>query len=243
MILVFDIGNTNIHIGIYRNGNLIYTQNWLTKDGLNKNFINKLFYKNEIVGVGIASVVPQMSKVLCKYLMQFSIKPFLINANIRMPVKIAYNSLGADRIANINGGYIRYKDDLIISSLGTAITLDVVTKIGNHIGGIIMPGPDIQFWSLSQRTVLIKNIQLKSQTRLLGKNTNECIQSGVLNGVKFSIEKFVEAIKKIYKKNYRLVVTGGWAERLSNLTRMTIQYDKDLTLYGVYQLFKQNVKD
>ncbi len=243
MILILDIGNTNIHIGYYKNEKLIQTQT-LPKAGMNKKLLKGLLYKKSIEGVGVASVVPSLDQKIYRFFSRdFSINVFFINAKIKMPVKIAYNNLGADRIANINGAYIRYKGDLIIFSFGTAVTGDVILKNGIHRGGLIIPGLQTQMWSLKQKTALIKNVHLKKSTPLLGKNTNDCVQTGIINGIKFSIEGFIAKIKKVYKRDFLVIATGGWAKRLCFLVPEIDKCDHHLTLYGIYQLYKQNVKD
>ncbi|MEO0136520.1 MAG: type III pantothenate kinase [candidate division WOR-3 bacterium] len=242
MICTFDIGNTNVHIGLYQNGCLVYTQRWRTQQGFERKIIGRLLAKREIEGVAIASVVPNVSKMLTQYLRsRFGIKPFFINARIKMPVKIAYGNLGPDRIAAINGGYLRYHDNIIIFSLGTAITGDVVTEEGIHCGGIILPGPDTQLWSLTQKTALISKISLNGRFNLLGKNTTGCVRSGILNSTKFTIERFIEEIKNNYKKQYRTIITGGWAPRFAHLITGIDRVDEDLILYGIFQLYQKNV--
>ncbi|MCX7994229.1 MAG: type III pantothenate kinase [candidate division WOR-3 bacterium] len=244
MILTFDIGNTNIHIGFYQDDQLIGTKKWCLRNGLNKKVLNGLCGRKRVEGAAIASVVPELSHILGKYLKEkFALKPFFVNATVKMPVKIAYNTLGADRIANINGGYLRYGGDLIIFSFGTAITGDVVSKEGFHLGGIILPGPETQLWSLNQRTALVKNVSLNGPIKLLGKSTVECVRTGILNSTKFSIERFVKEIKKNYKRDYRIIITGGWAKRFSKLITGIDWFDEYLTIYGIYELYKKNTRD
>ncbi len=244
MILIFDIGNTNIHIGYYRDDKLIQTKKWRTANGLNNKLLKNLIFKKSIEGVGVASVVPLLNQKLSGFFLNnYFIKPFLVSAKIKMPVKIAYKNLGADRIANINGAYIRYKCDLIIFSFGTAITGDVVLKNGVHKGGLIMPGVETQLWSLKKKTALIKNVHLEKCLSLLGKSTNGCVQSGIINGIKFSVEGFISRIKKLYKRNFQVIATGGWASRLCQIISGIDNCDNYLTIYGIHQLYKQNVKD
>ncbi|MEO0095101.1 MAG: type III pantothenate kinase [candidate division WOR-3 bacterium] len=244
MILVFDIGNSNIHIGLYDKGKLRKIKICPRKDGLPENFLKKSFIKKNIKGAGIASVVPEMNYELSRFLKKnFAINPFFVNYKIRMPVIIAYKNLGADRIANINGAYIRYKSDLIVFSIGTAITGDVVSKTGIHYGGLIMPGFETQLWSLRQKTALIKKVALGNSAPLLGKNTNECVLSGIINGIKFSVEGFIAKTRRIYKKDFLIIATGGNADKFCQLMPGIDKCDTDLTIYGIYQLYRQNVKN
>lgn len=244
MILTFDIGNTNIHVGYYKNEKLIQTRNWRTENGFNNKMLKYLTDNKPIEGVSIASVVPSLNQKLYRFFLnKYHIKVFFVNAKIKMPVKIAYDNIGSDRVANINGAYIRYKSDLIIFSFGTAVTGDVVLKHGMHMGGLIIPGIDTQIWSLKQKTALLKNIHLQKSPPLLGKSTNSCIQTGIINGIKFSVEGFITEIKKIYKRDFKVIATGGWAKRFCSLISEIDRCDNDLTFFGIYQLYRQNVKD
>ncbi len=244
MILIFDIGNTNIHLGYYKNDKLIQTKKWRTENGLNNKFLKNLIDKKSIEGVGVASVVPSLNQKLYNFFRNdYFIEAFFISAKITMPVKIAYDNLGSDRIANINGAYIRYKTDLIIFSFGTAITGDVILKNGIHKGGLIMPGIETQLWSLKQKTALIRNVHLEKSPPLLGKTTNECVQTGIINEIKFSVEGFIAKIKKTYKRDFKVITTGGWATRFCHLISGIDKCDSHLTFFGIYQLYKQNVKD
>lgn len=242
MILTIDIGNTNIHIGLHHYEKMVRSKNYKTKHRIDKEFFRELFRTHNIEGAGIASVVPTLGRKLTSYLVKnFDIKLIVVCAALKMPVKIAYKNLGPDRIANIAGGFIRYHRNLIILSFGTAITCDVVLKNGIHSGGIILPGPETQFWSLKQRTALLKNTNFKLPSSILGTNTNECIQSGIINGIKFSIQGFIHKIKKTTGRKYKIIATGGGAQKMINLIPEIDYYDPNLTHYGILKLYYYNV--
>lgn len=242
MILTIDIGNTNIHIGLHHQEKMFLNNKYATKYGIDKRFFSNLCRTKNIEGIGIASVVPTLGKKMTRYFKKdFGIKPLVVCSALKMPVKIAYKNLGADRIANIVGGFIRYHSNLIILSFGTAITCDVILKDATHLGGIILPGLETQLWSLKQRTALLKNIQLESSNSiLLGKNTNECIRSGIINGTKFGIQGFIQRIKKTTGKHYKIIATGGDAKKLSGIIPEIDIYDQDLIHYGILNLYYYN---
>jgi len=242
MILILDIGNTNIHMGLYHNETMVRVDKWATKNGFDKKFFRDLLCNKDIEGVGIASVIPALNQRLNNYLEKnFGIKPLFVCSTLKMPVKIGYKNLGADRIANIVAGFIRYHQDLMVFAFGTAITGDVVSKNGIHLGGLILPGLETQLWSLNQRTALIKNNPIEVPAKLFGKNTNECVQSGIVNGTKFSIQGLIREIKKRTKKNYKIIATGGGGKKMAHLIPEINKYDRDLTLYGILRLYYYNV--
>lgn len=242
MILTIDIGNTNIHIGFYHNEKMVVYKKWATENGIDKKNFRALLDNKNIEGIGIASVVPVLSSQLILYLEKnLGMKPVVVCPTIKIPVKIAYRNLGADRIANVVGGFMRYRNNLIIISFGTAITCDVVTKEAIHLGGVIIPGIKTQLWGLKQRTALLKNVQLKPPIKILGKNTNECICSGIINGTRFSIQGFIREIKKIIGSNYKIIATGGGGKKIIDYLSEIDSFDEDLTHYGILKLYYNNV--
>ncbi len=241
MILTIDIGNTNIHIGLYYQEKMVMNKKYARKYGIDKKFFQNLYRTKNIEGVGIASVVPILGNKLTSYFKKsFGIEPIVVCSTLKMPVKIAYKNLGADRIANIVGGFTRYHRNLIILSFGTAITCDVILKNAIHLGGIILPGLKTQLWSLKQRTALLKNIHLEQPTSILGKNTNECIRSGIINGIKFGIQGFIQKIKRTTGKHYKIIATGGDVKKISGLIPEIDTYDHDLIHYGILNLYYYN---
>lgn len=243
MILTLDVGNTNIHMGVYQNERLVIAELMKTKDYYDNNRLRRLFRRYDIEGVGIASVVPALNRNLRECLEKnYNIKPFFISSRLKLPVKIAYGKLGADRIANISAGFFRYHTDLIIFSFGTAVTGDVVLKKRVHLGGIIMPGIATQLWSLSQRTALAHYTSLSGQISYLGKNTRECVQSGVLYGMIFSIRGFVRKIENDTKTKFKIIATGGWGKMMAKVVPEINKYDQDMTLYGIAKLYYYNAQ-
>ncbi|MGB9720799.1 MAG: type III pantothenate kinase [bacterium] len=242
MILTLDVGNTNIHIGVYQNEKLIRVDLMKTQKYFDKSLFRKLFHKYDIECVGIASVVPALNRNLSRYFeKKHNIKPLFVGPKLHLPVKIAYKTLGADRIANISAGFFRYHTDFIIFAFGTAITGDVVSKKGIHLGGMIMPGIETQLWSLNQRTSLVKCTSLSARTSYLGKNTCECVQSGIFCGIMFSIQGF---IKKFGEENrYKVIATGGWGRKMTRVIPEIDRYDPDLTLYGIVKLCHYNAQE
>jgi type III pantothenate kinase len=242
MILTLDVGNTNIHFGLYKNNRLTKTG----KISLLKSLAEKKFLKDvpgqcSIEGVAIASVVPSLNPKFARYFKkEMRIDPLFVTPKLKMPVKIAYPSIGADRIANINAGFLRYHCNLLIFSFGTAVTGDVVSKNGLHSGGVILPGLETQLWSLHQRTALIKQIALKPPTRYIGRNTSECVQSGIFNGMIFCIQGFIKKIATDRRNRYRVIATGGWGGKMAQFISEIDTYDQDLTLYGILKLYKYN---
>ncbi len=241
MILALDIGNTNIHAGLYQNERLTELIILPTKNAVKSKFLTPIFRNRNIEGVGIASVVPILDQRIIGYINNhYGVKTILVNSSLKMPVRMAYKNLGADRIANIVAGFYRYQHDIIIFAFGTATVYDVVLKTGIHLGGAIFPGIDTQLRSLNEQTAQIKTFTLKTSSRLLGKNTDECIQTGIFNSTKFAVQGFIRATMRLRKHKYKTIATGGWGKIMSRLVPEISRYDSDLTLYGILKLFCYN---
>ncbi|MEO0141768.1 MAG: type III pantothenate kinase [candidate division WOR-3 bacterium] len=244
MVIALDIGNTNTRFGFYRKDRFEKIIQIPTRDGFKKNLPKEIFEK-DIQGVAIASVVPELSRAYIKFFQKnFHLKPLVISGTIKSPVKFRYReirNLGADRIANVTGGHLRFPRDLIIVSFGTATVCDVVLKEGNYLGGMIAPGIETGLWALELRTRLLKKIPLRITRKILGLSTEECLRSGILNGTKFMIQGFIREIKKEKRRDFLCISTGGLGQLMRRLIPEITYYVPDLTLQGVIKLYYYNV--
>ncbi len=244
-MIALDIGNTNTRFGLYRKGRFERIIRIPTRDGLKRKLLMEIIEKDP-QGVAIASVVPELNSEYLKFFQKnFHIKPLVISGMIKSPVKFYYKNiknLGADRIANVTGGYLRFRRDLIIISFGTATVCDVVLKDGNYLGGMIAPGVETSLRALTSWTGLLKDVQLKITRKVLGLSTGECISSGILNGTKFMIQGFINAIKKETKRDFFCLATGGLGLLMKRQIPEISRYVSDLTLYGIVKLYYYNAQ-
>lgn len=245
MVIAIDIGNTNIHLGWYDKEILKRMITIPNKGRLNRGILKKIFFKDEIEGVAIASVVPEVCKNFTDYFKKnLPFAPLIISAKLKSPVRFYYHNLddlGADRVANIIGGFSLCKRSLIVFSFGTAITADVVSKDGKYLGGIIFPGIETSLWSLKNRTSLLKNVSFKKPKNLLGKSTARCVQSGIFNGTKLMVQGFIREIEKKMRIRFYCLCTGGWGRFMKDHIPEIDLYKPDLTLKGIIKLYYLNV--
>src|SRR5262249_9053331 len=143
------------------------------------------------------------------------------------------DEIGADRIVNAVGGLAKYKPPLLIVDFGTATTFDVVDRDGNYAGGAIAPGINLSLQALHMPAAKLPSIGIAPSTRVIGKNTNEAIQSGIYWGYTGLIEGMIARIKKEFKKPMTVVATGGLATLFAKNVKGIKHFDADLTLRGL----------
>jgi len=245
MVAAFDIGNSNIHVGVYQGENLVKWSVLPVHDNSIDSGLRKILAKKIITNAAIASVLPEATTKVIRFLKcQYQIEPIIISAKLDCRLKFAYRrptTLGADRIANAVGGLNRYKKNLIIISFGTATTVDVVLKGGYHLGGLITPGMDMFLDGLVGRTALLKKVVLHKPRRFIGMSTEECIESGVVNGSIIMIRGLIKAIRREIKRKPLCVATGGWGRSMTKYVDDIDCFDRDLTTFGVLKIFEYNV--
>ena len=245
MVASLDIGNTNFHFGLYRGEKLIKKVVYSVTEKVLEKKILKILKNKKVDGVAIASVVPPLTLEFSKFFKrEFNISALIVSSDLNCHLRFDYykpETLGADRIANVVGGLARYKKDLIIIDFGTAITLDVVSENGFYLGGIIAPGIRTQMDALIKGTALLENISLEKPKHLIGRSTEECMQSGIFNGTGMMIRGFIQSIGKKYKKKFVCVAVGGWGKVMyQQLDGEIKHYDPDLCLFGALKIYYYN---
>ena len=248
MIVVFDVGNSEITIGIFRGEELVShwrltTASPRTADELAiliRSITGDAIASSEgIKGSAICSVVPAITPMLAEACeMCFGRKPMVIDARAKLPVKLDVEepfTVGADRIANTLAASRIYERDAIVVDLGAATTYDCITADGTFLGGVIQPGVMISADTLFRRTAQLPATDIVPPKRVIARRTDECIRAGVFYGAVDSIDGIVRRIKKEWpSKTAPLVLaTGGMAESIQPHSSELERVDPFLTLKGI----------
>ena len=270
--LIGDIGNTNTKIClielktfkikkiIYFNSNIISSKNLNLKKSFNfvsKNILSSSFLKKQFKKIIkkekinkfalISSVVPKYNYFLKSFLKKFyklelkEIKDKKIKKIIKINIKNK-NQIGSDRIANAVGVFKKYKSNCIVLDFGTATTFDVVTKNGIYNGGIIAPGINLSIKSLIKSADQIPKFKLKKHKKIIGKNTLEALRSGFYWGYIGLINNIIFKIEKETGQKYKIIFTGGYADLFKNSIKKPFKIDKNITIKGIVEIFKENKK-
>ena len=253
MLLAFDVGNTNIVFGLYKNDKLI--ENWRistlrtrTEDELailiGQLFKMKGYTLEDIDNVIISSVVPQvmyslqhMSKKYCK------VEAMVVGLKLKSGINIKYDNpkeVGADRIVNSVAGIKKYGNGLIIVDFGTATTFDAISDKGEYLGGAILPGIKISQDALFRNAAKLTRVELIKPKKVIGKTTVESIQSGIIYGYAGSVEYIVNKMKKEMGYDVKVIATGGLATLIESESEVIDLIDKFLTLDGLNYIYRLN---
>jgi len=251
-IIAIDIGNTETTVGIGSNNNWdsyrFTTRDTNTPDELlalfNSTFQIKSEVKKDIEGAIICSVVPQatnsFSEAIRKYL---NLEPVIVGPGIKTGLKVNIDNpkeLGPDRIANSVAGYLITETDTVVIDLGTATTFDVVSKNKEYLGGSIAPGIKISLDALTLKTASLKSVELDTPNKVIGKNTYEAIQSGLIMGHASMIDSMVEKIILEIDIEPKIILTGGLSKVVQPILNVNVEYIENLTLVGLEEIFKLN---
>ena len=251
-IIAVDIGTTETTVGIGSKDNgdsyRFTTRDTNTPDELlalfNSTFQIKSEVKKDIEGAIICSVVPQatnsFSEAIRKYL---NLEPVIVGPGIKTGLKVNIDNpkeLGPDRIANSVAGYLITETDTVVIDLGTATTFDVVSKNKEYLGGSIAPGIKISLDALTLKTASLKSVELDTPNKVIGKNTYEAIQSGLIMGHASMIDSMVEKIILEIDIEPKIILTGGLSKVVQPILNVNVEYIENLTLVGLEEIFKLN---
>lgn len=253
MLLVVDIGNTNITLGVYRKEELLGTFRMTTKTPRTSDeygiFIHSwLHFKgisvDEITDTIISSVVPNImysfTNGIIKYLKK---QPMIVGPGIKTGISMnteAPKEVGADRIVDVVGAYYTYGGPALVIDFGTATTYDVVTEKGVFEAGITSPGIKISANALWQKAAKLPEIEIKKPASILAKNTITSMQAGLVYGYIGQVEYIVKKVKEEMAMDMKVIATGGLARIIVGETECIDIHDPDLTFKGLRIIYEKN---
>lgn len=253
MILAIDIGNTNIVVGCIDDEQTYFIERLSTnrikteleyavdvKTVLDIHHIKK----SDIEGCIISSVVPQITDVMKLAAEKIISKNVMVlgpgtktGLNIMMDHP---GQLGADQVADAVAGLAEYPVPLLIIDMGTATTISVVNEKRQYIGGMIMPGIGVSLDALTAHASQLSGIAIEPPKHVIGKNTIECMKSGVLYSNAGAIDGSIDRIEEELGQQATVIATGGLARKIIPYCKRDIVLDEDLLLKGLLIIYKKN---
>ncbi|MFH1453283.1 MAG: type III pantothenate kinase [Armatimonadota bacterium] len=254
MLLVIDIGNTNIVLGIFEGDTLKHTWRIHSKENMTEDeyyvlidglFKEKNISKQNIKDIVMASVVPPLEYVFKKLAQKyFNIQPLMLGAGVKTGIDIKTDNpreVGADLIAGAAAAHNKYKKAAIIIDFGTATTLTAISSKGEFLGTSFAPGVLISLEALYRRASKLPKVELTPPKRAVGKNTTESMLSGIFYGTIGQIENIVKNMKKELNDRETIVIgTGGVIKLFEGKMDFIDHIEHELVLEGLNLIYRKN---
>ena len=253
MVLAVDIGNTNVVIGCFDENEIRFTERLSTnKNSTALEYLVLIKTVLELYGLEnhtfegsiISSVVPSVTARVKEAMEKITGKNvFIVGPGVKTGLKIKLDNplqLGSDRVADAVAATNLYPCPLIIIDMGTATTVSVVDNDKNFVGGMIMPGLMVSMEALATKTSQLPHIGLEAPKKAIGRNTVDCIKSGLIYGNAAAIEGLISNIEQELGEKCTVISTGGLAKIVTPLCRHKIIEDDKLLLKGLMIIYNKN---
>ena len=255
MLLAIDIGNTNLVMGCFQDDKILFkariaTDRTRTSDQYGVEIKNMLeaygVKRSDIEDCIISSVVPPVfNSVRTGVIKIIGKQPMVVGPGLKTGLNIHVDvpsQVGSDRIVIAVAALAEYKAPLLLMDLGTATTIEAVEPDNVYMGGVIIPGVRVSLDALTSRAAQLPGISLDQPKQVIGKNTVDCMRSGMMYGTAAMIDGLVERMEEELGHRCTLIATGGLAQFITPLCKREIILEKDLLLKGLNIIYKKNKK-
>lgn len=252
MLLVVDVGNTNITLGVSVAGQL--TRDWrlssrhsMTADEFWVMLTSLLIPENiapeDLTGVAVSSVVPSLTPTIEQAISRRLAIPVInVTSDLDLGITVAYEKpedVGADRLCNAVAGFKKYGGPLVIVDFGTATTFDILSSAGEYLGGIIAPGPETTTKVLHAVSAKLPAVKLEFPPGVIGRTTETSIQSGLMFGGVALVDGLNRQLCAELGSNTRIIATGGLASVFLPHFETVEAIEPNLTLHGLQLIFER----
>lgn len=253
MVLAIDIGNSNVVVGCFDKEQLYFVDRFATNRSATA-LEHALLIKTALELAGFAhlnfggsivsSVVPAVTNAMCAAVEKLTkTAPLLVGPGLKTGLALKLekpSQLGSDRVADAVAATASYPPPVIVIDMGTATTISVVDKTGAFIGGMIMPGLRLSTEALSSKASQLPQISLKTPERAIGRNTVDCMRSGIILGTASILDGAIDRIQEELGYPCTVISTGGNARLVTPHCKHRIHTDEDLLLKGLRILYYKN---
>lgn len=242
MILTVIIGNSRTRFVWFDNSRIVRRR--IVPSGNVIEFLMRVKLTEDVRGAALASVVPTLTLPVYRRLGK-AMPTLLVGAATKTPLKFHYDrqALGVDRVCVAVGGYTLYKRNLIIIDFGTAITINIVKRTGDFLGGPILPGVEMMFSSLAKNTGRLPKVPFAIKNQVINRTTKPAIQSGVFNLLLGGLEHIIRKISLETEKGNFVIATGGLASLFRRYLPSIRAVDEDLGSRGLREIYYLNKED
>lgn len=253
VILAIDIGNTHTVLGLFDGGTLdghwrVSTDASLTADELRVKIGGLLAADSaswtDVERVVIASVVPRLTEAYEEVALDATGRPpMVVGPGLKTGMPIRYDNpheVGADRIVNGIAAFEAHGGPVVVVDFGTATTIDVISEDGAYLGGAIAPGVETSAEALFAKAARLSKVDLEPPTKVIGTNTRESVQAGLLLGEAAMVDGLVRRVWSELGRETHVVATGGLAAKMAPLCETICSVDGDLTLKGLMLVYARN---
>lgn len=254
MLLVMDVGNTNIKTGLFENGKLKYS--WRFNTDLRRtadeygvqmeSFFGHLSINTrDVDGIILSSVIPSMNYTIehmCRLYFHGQ-SAMLVSSDLKLGLSILYDrpeQLGSDRICNAVAAYESYGGPCVVVDFGTATNFSVVSRKAEFLGGLICPGIIVSADAMVDRAAMLHRVEYVKPARVVCTNTREAIQAGVIQGYVGQVDYILRQIEEELDEEFLVIATGGMSSMIAKETDRIGIVNPTLTLEGLSLIYKRN---
>lgn len=255
MLLAIDVGNSTTSVGLFDQKKTLCflarldTDSRKTADQICIDLMNLFtlyhFEYADVTGAILCSVVPPLNFMMEKALTRLLGKPPMVigpgvktGLNIRLTVQ---TQVGADIVADAVSALEKFKPPIITIDMGTATTIGVISRDRTYEGGLLLPGVNVSLEALTRNAAQLPAISLQHPKTLIGKNTEDCMRSGIVYGTAGMLDGIIDRIREEFPgQKVSVVATGGNAPVIVKYCRNKIVYDKYLLMNGLWAIYQKN---